>query len=238
MKCRHCLTDFHANTFETGLGFANPPKALTKSGLANIGYNAQTQVCSKCHGAHISIREVKARSEKIYIVFPRSGPAHPAPPEVPAAIAADYQEANEVMLISPKASAALSRRCLQAILAGAGYLSNNLATQVQNAVDQTDPTKALPADIRDSMDAIRNFGNFSAHPITDATTLQVIDVEPGEAEWCLELLTELFQHYYVRPQKAAERRAALNAKLAAAGKPEMKVGVEDGGFETEESGQA
>ena len=180
---------------------------------------------SRC--AYYNTRGTSGHSYAISLCFSEGWPSDPAPSEVPAAISADYAGANEVLPISPKASAALSRRCLQAILAGAGYISNNLATQVQNAVDQPDPTKALPPDIRDSMDAIRNFGNFSAHPITDATTLQVIDVEPGEAEWCLELLTELFQHYYVRPQRAAERRAALNAKLAAAGKPEMKVKAED-----------
>lgn len=156
-------------------------------------------------------------------MFPKSGPASPPPPEVPAAIARDYKEANEVLPLSPKASAALSRRCLQAVLASAGYTSSNLATQVTQAIDQPDASRALPPDIRDSMDAIRNFGNFSAHPISDVSTSQVIDVEAGEAEWCLELLADLFQHFYVRPQRAARRREALNEKLASAGKPEMKI---------------
>lgn len=138
-------------------------------------------------------------------------------------ISADYREANLVLPISPKASAALSRRCLQAVLTGAGYTDRNLADQVQKAIDEVSASKALPPALRDSLDAIRNFGNFSAHPITDLTTLQIIDVEEGEAEWCLELLTELFDHYYVRPALAAERRAALAAKLATAGKPAMKA---------------
>jgi hypothetical protein len=72
------------------------------------------------------------------------------------------------------------------------------------------------------MDAIRNFGNFSAHPVTDQTTLQIIAVEPNEAEWCLDILEEMSDHYYVRPALAAERKAALDAKLAAAGKPRSK----------------
>ena len=173
---------------------------------------------------------------KTHYVFPRTGPAPPPPSEVPAAIAADYSEANEVLPISAKASAALSRRCLQAVLASAGYASTNLAQQVQETIEQTDASRALPPDIRDSLDAIRNFGNFSAHPINDLTTAQVIDVEPGEAEWCLELLSELFQHFYIRPQRAARRREALNQKLAAAGKPEMKVG--NGSSETQQPPQA
>jgi hypothetical protein len=73
-----------------------------------------------------------------------------------------------------------------------------------------------------TVDHIRNFGNFSAHPITDQTTLQVILVDPGEAEWCLDILEELFDHYYVKPARAAAKKAALDATLAAAGKPPSK----------------
>jgi hypothetical protein len=72
------------------------------------------------------------------------------------------------------------------------------------------------------VDAIRTFGNFSAHPITDQTTLQIVAVEPNEAEWCLEILEDMFDHYYVRPAHAAARKADLDAKLAAAGKPPSK----------------
>ena len=72
------------------------------------------------------------------------------------------------------------------------------------------------------MDGIRNFGNFSAHPITEVTSLQIIDVEPHEAEWCLEILEELFQHFYVRPAEAAARKAALDAKLKLTGMPPSK----------------
>jgi hypothetical protein len=73
-----------------------------------------------------------------------------------------------------------------------------------------------------TVDVIRNFGNFSAHPVTDITTLQIIDVEPEEAEWCLETVEEMFQHFYVRPEQAKARKAALDVKLAAAGKPASK----------------
>ena len=34
----------------------------------------------------------------------------------------------------------------------------------------------LPQHIQETVDAIRNFGNFSAHPINDKTSLQVIDL--------------------------------------------------------------
>jgi hypothetical protein len=113
---------------------------------------------------------------------------------------------------------------LQAILSAQGFTGGSLMKQIEKALDETDAKKALPTSLRENIDAIRNFGNFSAHPISDQTTLQIVDVEDGEAEWCLELLTDMFDHYYVRPAVAAERRAALAEKLSAAGKPPMKQG--------------
>lgn len=70
--------------------------------------------------------------------------------------------------------------------------------------------------------AIRHFGNFSAHPINDETALQIIEVEPHEAEWCLGILEECFEHFYVGPAVTREKMAALDEKVAAAKKPSSK----------------
>ena len=82
--------------------------------------------------------------------------------------------------------------------------------------------KAIPLKLRQTVDGIRNFGNFSAHPVDDKTTLQVIAVQPEEAEWCLEIIEELFDHFYVGPAVAKAKKDALDAKLLAAGKPKSK----------------
>jgi Domain of unknown function (DUF4145) len=148
--------------------------------------------------------------------------AGPVPPEVPEQIAEDYIEACNVLPISAKASAALARRCLQNMLHAHGYKTGVLAQEIDRLLAETDPVKALPYKLRVTVDGIRHFGNFSAHPIDDKTTLQVIDVEPHEAEWCLEIIEECFEHFYVGPAAAAAKKAALDAKLAAAGKPASK----------------
>ena len=137
-------------------------------------------------------------------------------------MASDYVEACRVLPISAKASAALSRRCLQSILRAHGYKANDLAKEIDLLLNEQDPKKAIPETLRVTVDGIRNFGNFSAHPITNITTLQIIDVEPEEAEWCLEILEEAFQHFYVRPAQAKARKAALDVKLMTAGKPAAK----------------
>ncbi|CAN5230819.1 hypothetical protein BH10PSE11_BH10PSE11_34370 [soil metagenome] len=161
--------------------------------------------------------------EKGWMLFhPKGASRGPVPKEVPDPITQDYLEACDVLSISAKASAALSRRCLQNVLRGNGYKAKDLAKEIDLLLNETDARKAIPLTLRATIDGIRNFGNFSAHPINDTTTLQIIDVEPHEAEWCLEILEEAFQHFYVRPAEAKARKAALDAKLKSAGKPASK----------------
>lgn len=225
MKCGHCLTDFHAQSAFTEVIFSQTPRIPQADGKgASLAFYIYSYVCSKCSGAHLILSKGKPgiTHSDVSQFYPRGGALPPPPAEVPTAIAADYAEANEVLKISPKASAALARRCLQGVLSAHGYSGRDLVRQIEAALKENDASKSLPSSIRDNIDAIRNFGNFSAHPVNDTTTLQIVDVEEGEAEWCLEILLDMFDHYYVSPAKAAERRAALASKLANAGKPPMK----------------
>ena len=223
MKCKYCRTDFHAEHCATEILFHQAPRYRKGDDSSAVSYYAFTQVCSKCLGAHIEILERPTDyRDTQFLAIPRAGAGDPAPVEVPASIAQDYTEANLVLSLSAKASAALSRRCLQAILSAHGYIGRDLMKQIEAALAETDARKALPTSLRENIDAIRNFGNFSAHPITDQTTLQVVEVEEGEAEWCLQLLLDMFDHFYVAPARAAERRVALAEKLSAAGKPPMR----------------
>ena len=91
--------------------------------------------------------------------------------------------------------------------------------QIKAVLNEGDTTKSLPTSLSTTIDAVRNFGNFSAHPISDQTSLQIIDVEPDEADWCLEIVEGLFEHYYIKPAIIAQRIDQLNSKLGLAGKP-------------------
>jgi hypothetical protein len=215
MKCPHCGVSFHDNW---------RAETITRNGEILSGWRMRNAHCPGCSEYTIELGRVLGNNLGIdwKMVHPESGNRGPTPTSVPSDIAEDYVEACNVLPISPKASAALSRRCLQSILRAHGYKAKDLAKEVDLLLNETDPMKAIPQSIREAVDSIRNFGNFSAHPISDITSLQIIDVEPEEAEWCLEILEELFQHYYERPAQAASRKAALNAKLIAAGKPLAK----------------
>jgi hypothetical protein len=143
----------------------------------------------------------------------------PCPPEVPQSLAEDYIEGCMVLVDSPKASAALSRRCLQNLLRErAGVRPSNLADEIQELID----SKALPSHIIRLIDAVRNIGNFATHPMKSQRTGEILPVEPAEAELNLDVLEALFDFYFVQPTIIDRKRAAINAKLSEAGKPPMK----------------
>jgi hypothetical protein len=80
-------------------------------------------------------------------------------------------------------------------------------------------TKLIPYDIANSIDVVRNFGNFSAHEITNKTTAEILEVELGEAEWSINLIDQVIEYYYVRLVQEDAKIADLNKKLVDAGKP-------------------
>jgi hypothetical protein len=220
MDCPHCGKAFH--------------DAWSESTLITIGpirWSVAVTTCPACRQPTIDLKEMRfhlysseSPSDAVnkFRAYPTDTFRRPTPTEVPSDIKEDYEEACKVLPTSRKASAALSRRCLQGILRNQGYTQKDLAKQIDALINESDPSKAIPTSLRQTVDVIRNFGNFSAHPVTDQTTLQVIAVEPNEAEWCLDILEELFDLYYVKPAQAAARKAALDAKLAAAKKPPSK----------------
>jgi hypothetical protein len=120
---------------------------------------------------------------------------------------------------SPKASAALSRRCLQHLLREElGATQRDLADQIQWILDE----RRLPSFLAGDLDAVRQIGNFAAHVMKSKSSGEVATVEPGEAEWNLNVLEGLFDFCFVQPTEAKAKRDALNAKLADVGKPPMK----------------
>ncbi|MGA2417697.1 MAG: DUF4145 domain-containing protein [Candidatus Staskawiczbacteria bacterium] len=153
------------------------------------------------------------------LVRPKGISRTPLPSDIPPAFTEDYREACLVFSDSPKASAALSRRCLQNLLKEkANTTKKDLSEQIEEVLN----SNSLPPYLSENLDAVRNIGNFAAHPIKSKSTGEIVDVEPGEAEWNLDILESLFDFYFVQKQKIQEKRDALNKKLGDAGKPQMK----------------
>lgn len=219
MKCPHCLTSFHDNPVELKLG----EDATSDWVLFKIK-------CPECKRFIIILRENYERYlmngvTKMYdktrdtLCYPKTISRTPLSDEVPDSYTKDYYEACLTLSDSPKASSALSRRCLQNLLREkANVKPGNLGSEIQQVMND----RTLPAHLLESLDAVRNIGNFAAHPIKSKSTGELIDVEPGEAEWNLDVLESLFDYFFAQPALIKKKRNELNKKLTDAGKPEMK----------------
>ena len=101
--------------------------------------------------------------EDLLLIFPKIK----KPPELidslPKDYKEDYREAYNILDISPKAIAALSRRCLQKLLRNETEVKHG---SLSNEISQILAT--LPPDLRLNVDAIRNFGNFTELILTRA----------------------------------------------------------------------
>ena len=217
MKCPHCLVEFHDSPQITEL-------AKDKEG----NWWVVRRTCPSCSRLVLHLVNGTLSTRGNYVIHnptteqlirPKSCSRTALSPEVPPDISQDYNEACLVLSDSPKASAALSRRCLQHLLRKyAKVKPSDLGKEIQEVLD----SKSLPTYLSEPLDAIRNIGNFAAHPLKSTSSGEIIDVDSGEAEWNLDVLEMFFDFYFVQPSITKAKRDALNKKLKDAGKPEMK----------------
>ena len=218
MKCPHCLVEFH-DTHE-----------ITELGADSTSHwYLRKRTCPSCEKFILSLHErydryqipgeYRYHNQREFFCYPRAISRAPLSADVPATFAADYREACLTLADSPKASAALSRRCMQHLLREIAKVKpGNLADEIQAFID----SKSLPSHLSESLDAVRNIGNFAAHPIKSKSSGEVLEIESGEAEWNLDVLESMFDFYFVQPALSKKKREILNAKLKEAGKPAMK----------------
>lgn len=207
-KCPHCSREIVAKIEIISLG-------RDVSGEWNV-YNYN---CPGCEKKVIELHRKHSHPENRmnYVAYPK-GVVRPISPEVPEKYASEFREACLVLNDSPKASAALSRRLLQKILVEElGVKSKNLSQQIDEAIKSGKLSWAVQNDLH----AVREVGNLAAHPTKDIQTGEIIDVEPGEAEWLLDVLESLFVDLFVSPAESKKRREAINEKLRAAGRREL-----------------
>ena len=122
---------------------------------------------------------------------------------------------------SPKASATLSRRCLQGMIRDFwGIKKDKLFVAINELQGKVDAVSW------EAIQAVRKVGNIGAHMEADVNL--IIDVDPEEAELLTGLLETLFEEWYVAKHERDSKMAALK-KLAddkeAAKKPQAQSGA-------------
>lgn len=133
--------------------------------------------------------------------------AKPWPSYIPKLIRQDYEEACLICDLSPKASATLSRRCLQGMIRDFHGVRDkpNLYQEIEAIRDHVEPM------VWEAMDAVRQIGNIGAHMEKDINL--IVEVEPQEASALIELIEMLFKEWYVARN---ERQQQLHAVIEAA----------------------
>lgn len=135
-----------------------------------------------------------------------SSKAKTFPTYIPQPILDDYREACLIRDLSPKASATLSRRCLQ------GIIRDFWSAKPGRLVDEIDQIKPNVDPLTwDAIDAVRKLGNIGAHMEKDINV--IVDVDPDEAELLIGLIETLLREWYVARE---ERRIRMGSIVAAA----------------------
>lgn len=112
------------------------------------------------------------------------------PTYIPKAILEDYEEACLIRDLSPKASATLSRRCLQGIIRDFHKIKK---TRLFDAIEAL--KGKIDSLVWDAIDAVRNIGNIGAHMEKDINL--IIEVEPQEASALIGLIEMLLKDWYI-----------------------------------------
>lgn len=116
--------------------------------------------------------------------------------EVPPHIYQDYSEACSIVSDSPKASATMSRRCLQGMIRDFwGIEKSNLHLEIKELSGKVDD------EVVDALLAFKSIGNIGAHPDRNSEINLLLEVGDDEAESLLEAIEFLVDDWYVARRK-------------------------------------
>ena len=169
-------------------------------------------ICPDCLKASLSVSAAGGTLEKIAYNYPPPTAIN-YPEYIPEQIRRDYSEAVLIVDLSPKASATLSRRCLQGIIRDFWGITpqfwashNELKREVSlkesskanlwQEIKAVEQLRGVPAPIIAAFKQLKDIGNIGAHPETDVSL--IVDVEPGEAEALVSLIDLIIRQTYIQ----------------------------------------
>lgn len=146
--------------------------------------------CPHCNEVSIILKGLGEKVNGILLpIYPRSL-ALQFPDYIPKAIKEDYEEACSIVSLSPKASATLSRRCLQGMIRDFWGISKpRLIDEIDALKDYVPPTQWKV------IDGIRRIGNIGAHMEKDISL--IIDIDSDEATKLIKLIEHLVKSWYI-----------------------------------------
>lgn len=152
--------------------------------------------------------------------------AKPQPDYIPAVVIEDYYEACKIQTLSPKASATLSRRCIQGMIRDfAKIKAPSLYKEIEKlreAIADGSADRSISEESVEALHAVREIGNIGAHMEKDVN--HIVEVDEEEAGILIELIEQLFEEWYGerekrkarldRVRKVADEKKAVKAQAA------------------------
>lgn len=146
--------------------------------------------CPHCSGYSINAQGTGPKVKTDVVHIKPISLAKQFPDYIPKAIRQDYEEAYAIVNLSPKASATLSRRCLQGMIRDFYKVKPSTLFKEIGQLEHKIPVMQWKV-----LDGIRRLGNIGAHMQNDINV--IVDIDPGEAEKLLKVIEKLLQDWYV-----------------------------------------
>lgn len=203
MQCPHCWSEIFVTPHHFALG-------EDQDGSWSVSE-------SRCPSCGRLIVDLCAKDGPTYPVRPVSASRPRLSDDVPVEYADEHLVATQVLPYSPEAAAAIGRRLLHRFLAdrvGAG--SGELAGQIR----QTAGSPELPQYLEEALQTFARVAKLESGSVKSLYPEALAPVEPGEAEWLLDILQPLFELYFVQPARLRRMQDALEEKIGPTGPSE------------------
>jgi hypothetical protein len=140
------------------------------------------------------------------------------PVAVPHQVLEDYREACLIVEQSPKASAALARRCLSSILRDFWRVQHgSLSDEFRQVKGTVDPLTW------EAIESVRSVGLIGARMESEGA--EILETDPGEAKLLIGLIETLIQDWYVGREARRRRLAEIRQIAGEEGSPVAENGV-------------
>jgi hypothetical protein len=196
MQCPHCLAEINVTPHVFALG-------EDQDGSWQVS-NARCPICDRL------IVSLCTKEGCTYPAWPVSSGRPRLSEDVPTQYATEYHTASQIIFYSPEASAAISRRLLHRFLAthiDAG--SGGLLEQIRRAAVST----RLPSYLQEALETLVRVAKLDSDSGKSLRPEALAPVQPGEAEWLLDVLQPLFELHFVQPARLRRKQGKLEEEI-------------------------
>jgi hypothetical protein len=203
MLCPHCQTEISVTPHVFALGEDKDGSWQVSSSRCPVCERLLVNICTK--------------DGCTYPAWPATSSRPRLTEDVPAEFADEYLVASQIIPYSPEASAAISRRLLHRFLAGHTKVgAGGLAQQIDRATRSSE----LPAYLKDALQTLARIAKLEPGSEKSKRPEMLIEVEPGEAEWLLDVLHPLFELFFVQPAITQRRQNAVEEMIEGGADPD------------------